>query len=80
MIIGILTLAILYAIYLLLIRGWLWKLILLVMGWVGIDYVLLNYVSGSHNTAIVFSGYSISWAAAIASGVCLMALLTTESK
>jgi hypothetical protein len=78
MILGIVALICLYIVWVLFIDGWLWKIILLVAGWVGIRMLLLNYWPGSENMVVVVSSHPISWAAAIASFVCVMALVTTR--
>jgi hypothetical protein len=78
MIFGILLLVILYFIWSLFVKGWLWKLILFFAGWFGIRYLLLTYIVESHKVALIFSGQDMSWAAFIATGVCILALLTTK--
>jgi hypothetical protein len=78
MIFGIVSLIVLYIVWMLFIDGWLWKLILLCAGWVGIRYLLLTYWPSSAHIFMVVSSHPVSWAAAIASGVCVMALLTTR--
>jgi hypothetical protein len=75
---GIALLVVLYVVWLLFIDGWLWKLILLVAGWIGVRMLLLAYWPGSEQTAFIFQIHHVSWAAAIASGICVMALLTTK--
>lgn len=78
MILGIVALVCLYVIWVLFVDGWLWKLILLVAGWVGVRLLLLTYWPGSEHIFMVVSSHPISWAATIASGICVMALLTTR--
>jgi len=79
-IIGIISLIILYFLYIMFIEGWLFKLILLIGGWFGIYIFLLSYVKGSNHIVFTISnGYSMSWAAVIPTVICLLCLLSTRS-
>jgi hypothetical protein len=79
MIFWIIVLAFIYLVWLLLFKGFLWKLILFFGGWVGI-YVLLrtNFPDSAH-TAITLAGGTYSWAAVIPTVICILALAHTES-
>ena len=77
MIFGFALLIILYLIWLLLVEGLLWKGILFFAGWFGIRYLLLAYVPASTHTTLIFS-HPFYWATVIASGICVLALLTTK--
>jgi hypothetical protein len=75
---GVVLLVVLYIAYLLLVKGWLFKLILFAAGWFGL-YIGLNiYVVGSTNIALTFSGYSFSWAAVIPTIICIACLACTK--
>lgn len=77
MIFGIILLVVLYFLYALFVEGWLWKSILFFAGWFGIRYLLLAYIPAAAATTLVFS-HPITWAALIATAICLAALLTTK--
>jgi hypothetical protein len=68
----------LYLIWKLFIVGVLWRSLLFFAGWFGIYFLLLANVPDSHHTILIFD-VACSWAAVIASGVCIMALLTTKT-
>ena len=65
--------------YLLFIKGWLFKIPLFFAGGFGIAYLIGLYLPDSRNTFITVSGgIEISWAVAVAIGICIMALATTK--
>lgn len=79
MIISAVLLIIIFALYKLLVEGWLWKIILGIFGWIGLYWALLEYFPESKNTCLTFQTWNICWAAAIASVVLIMAMFNTES-
>ncbi len=80
MIFGIAMLIVIYVLWVLFVKGALWKIILFGAGWFGIYMALRIYVEGATNTAVIITGYEFSWAAVIPTIICFMALLTTEAK
>lgn len=76
---GIVLLLIIGLIWALFVEGWLWKIILFFAGWFGIFVGLSIYVPESKATVMIFD-CPVSWAAVVATGICLMALLTTKVK
>jgi len=80
MIFGIILLVIIGLLWALFVEGWLWKVVLFFAGGFGIYIGLKIYVPESVHTALVFSGTEVSWAALVAVGVLVMALLTTRVK
>lgn len=74
---GLIMLLVLYILYLLLVKGALWKLILAFFGWIGL-YIFLAQFPGCreyplHNDAI-------TWAALIPTVVVLLAMLSTKEE
>lgn len=81
MIFAIFLLVIIAGLWALFVEGWLFKIILFFAGWFGLFVGLKAYVPESASIAIKFDGgASMSWAAVIATGVCVMALLCTRVK
>lgn len=77
MIFGIALLIVIWIIWLLLVRGYLWKGILFITGWFGIRLLLPAYVPWAAGTTLIFS-HTVSMAAVVATVVCFLALLTTH--
>lgn len=77
MIFGLVSLAVIYIIWLLLVRGLLWKLILFFAGWWGL-YLLLRMQAWAITSVITIGGIGYGWAAIIPSIICFMALLSTK--
>lgn len=76
---GIFLLICIYLIWKMFIDGWLFKIILFFAGWVGLYVILASSVDGAKNVAITLSnGFTISWAAIVPTGVCLLCLLCTK--
>lgn len=71
-------LVVLFIMYQLLVKGWLWKLILFVFGWFGLYIGLRIYVDGAMHTAVTINGYGFSWAAVVPTLVCICALACTK--
>ena len=81
MVLAIFAIIILVVLWALFVEGWLWRIILFFSGWFGIFMALNIYVPESRGTAITFDGGgTMSWAAVVASTICIMALLTTRVK
>lgn len=74
MILAFLGLIAIYILWILLVRGFLWKLILGVGGWFGIYMFLITYVSGAGDTGIIISETLISWAAVIPTIIVMLAM------
>jgi hypothetical protein len=79
MLFGLILLAIIYLAYLLLIKGWLWKLIIFIGGWVGISVLLRAYIPNSSHICFTFDDISFSWATVIPTVICILVLAHTES-
>jgi hypothetical protein len=79
MIFWIVLLFVLYIIWLLLVKGIIWKACLFFGGWVGI-YCLLqaNFPQATH-TAITVAGTSYSWSMVIPTIICILALAHTRT-
>jgi hypothetical protein len=75
---GIILLIIIYLVWVLLIKGLLWKIIIGVFGWFGIYVFLTNYISASTNECLLISNYSVSWAMIIPTLVLLLAASYTK--
>ena len=78
LIFGIVLLVVLYTLYVLLVKGVLWKLILFCFGWFGLYVGLRIYVEGAAHTAVTISGYNFSWASVVPTIVCICALACTK--
>ena len=78
MLFGIALLIAIYFMYVLLVKGALWKIILAIFGWFGMYWFLA--AQGLTEEAIVIMGHHISWAQAIPSGVVLLAMLYTRDE
>lgn len=70
----------LYIMYLLLVKGWLFKLILFAAGWFGVYIWLKIYVEGATHTAVTFSGHDFSWAAVIPTVICVLCLACSKAE
>lgn len=77
MVFGLLMLVALYIFYVLLIKGWLWKIILGAAGWYGM-YWYLSSIPAARACPLVFSGHSYSWAAILPTLVIIFAMATTK--
>lgn len=80
MIFGICLLLVIFILWMLLVEGWLWKLALLLFGWIGMYFALHIYIPDS--SAICFSagGYDYSWKIVIPTFVCFMAAAYSGDK
>lgn len=74
---GIGLLTILYIIYLLLIKGLLWKIIFVVAGWIGI-YTLLSTIPIFQICPINISGCTFSWAFVVPTILVTLTLAHTK--
>lgn len=76
---GIILLFSVYISWQLFVKGILFRIILFFAGWFGI-YYLLQSVDGCSNPAFTFgTNTTVSWAAAIPTAICVLALLTTRT-
>lgn len=80
MLFGIVLLIAIYILYVLLVKGLLWKLILAIAGWFGLFIGLRFYVPQSKELCMVLSGYSFSWAEVIPTVVVLLAMAYTKDE
>lgn len=78
MIFGLFLLGIIFLIWLLFIKGFLFKLILFCFGWFGLYAFLWNNLPNSHTTALTLGNNHLSWAFIIPSIICTLTLLTTK--
>jgi energy-coupling factor transporter transmembrane protein EcfT len=69
----------LYILWLFLIKGFLWKLLLAIGGWFGIFAILSIYVPPSTNTLLTIGSTNFSWAEVIPTIIILLAMATTKS-
>jgi hypothetical protein len=80
MILGIFLLVCIFFLWKLLVDGWLYKVILFFAGWVGL-YVICNaFLEGGKRTAVTVGGQGYSLSFVIATGICVLCLLTTRVK
>lgn len=76
---GLFFLAIIMAIYLLFIRGWLFKLLFFIAGWFGMYIMLWMFIPDSRHAAFTTSnGTGYTWAFVLPTVAALLALLTTK--
>ena len=75
---GIVLLIILWLLYVLLVRGFLWKIILGIFGAIGIYAFLVAVIPDSASDCLIFSGSHISWAAVIAGVILFLATVCTR--
>ena len=80
MLFGIALLVVIYILYVLLVKGLLWKLILAAAGWFGLFIGLRIYLPESKNVCLILSGHSFSWAVVIPTAVILLAMLCTKDE
>lgn len=79
MIFWFIILIVIYLLWLLLVKGALWKLILFFGGWFGIYVFLAINFPKSTLTAITIASTHYSWAFVIPTIICLLALAHTRS-
>ena len=73
---AIILIVIIYFLYVLLVKGLLWKIILGIFGWLGM-YWYLNTFEAFHE--FPFNNDTISWAVAIPTIIVLLAMAYTKS-
>lgn len=78
MIFGIAMLVALYLLWVLLVKGALWKIILFGAGWFGIYALMRIYIEGANHIAVTITGYNFSWAEVVPTVICLLAMVTTK--
>ena len=79
MIFWIALLFVLYLLWLLLVKGIIWKACLFFGGWIGIYCVLMAKFPGAAHTAITVAGSNYSWAVVIPTAICILALAHTRT-
>ena len=80
MIFGLALLVIIYFLWVLLVQGLLWKIILAIGGWFGIMVGLRIYMPDSAHECVQVSGYHLSWAVVIPTFIVLMAMAYTKDE
>lgn len=78
MIFGIAMLVVIYILWVLFVKGALWKIILFCAGWFGIYVAMRVYVEGATATIVTIGDVDFSWAAVVPTIICIMALATTK--
>jgi len=78
MILGLLLLAAIFMLYVLLVKGALWKIIVYVFGYFGMYVALVMYFPNSKHTCITFDHTPLSWAIVIPVVIILLALAYTH--
>ena len=68
-----------YLLWMLFIKGFIWKLIIGIMGWVGIySYLHQNYIWAAHKGFIAFN-YLITWDIIIPTFILIMAAISSKT-
>jgi len=81
MLFGISLLGVLYILYVLLVKGLLWKIILFFAGWVGIFVGIWIYFPAARiPDAVTISGVGFSWCSVVPTIICFLALLCTKDE
>lgn len=80
MMLAFLALIAIYILWVLLARGFLWKLILGIGGWFGIYVFLGTYVSGAADSGITVWDTLISWAAVVPTIIVILAMAHTKEE
>ena len=75
---AIILLFIIFIMWQLLVKGWLWKITIGIFGWAGMYWALSYYIPGSSNQCLTIAGASVSWAATLPSIVLFMSMLYTK--
>jgi hypothetical protein len=70
----------LYLIWLLLVKGIIWKALLFFGGWVGIYCVLMAKFPVTAHTAIIIADSNFSWATVVPTVICILALAHTRTQ
>jgi len=79
MIFAAILLAIVYIIYIFLIKGLLWKIIIGFSGWLGLYALLITYFPNSTHIALNFSNYQFSYAFLISLVIFILAAANTKT-
>jgi hypothetical protein len=66
--------------YVLLVKGWLWRGIIGIFAWVGMFLCLSSYIPQSHQTCITIITYPINWATMVPTLILLLGIITTKIK
>lgn len=78
MIFGFLLLVVLYFLWILLVKGALWKLMIGFFGWLGMHWALQVYIPESKHVCLIVTGYTFSWSQVIPTIIVLMAMAYTK--
>jgi len=79
MVFGIVLLVVLYLLYVLLVRGLLWKIFFVIFGW-GAIYAYLSRLESFQNCPLTISDYTFSWAAIVPTALVFMVMLHTKEE
>lgn len=74
---GICLLLGIWILYMLLIKGWLWKLLVGLFGWIGMCVALNVYIPASSHHCLTFINHSFSWSEVIPMAIVILATLYT---
>ena len=77
---AIIFLIIIFIMWKLLVKGWLWKLTLGIFGWLGMYWALNYYIPSSRSECLVLAGSSMSWSVVLPSIVLFMSMLYTKEE
>jgi hypothetical protein len=80
MIFGLLLLVVIFILYILLVKGALWKIIVFVFGYFGMYVFLTTYIPQTKHTCLIFDQNHISWAMVIPTVIIILALAYTNSE
>lgn len=80
MVFGIALLIVIYLLWVLLVKGALWKLIIGIAGWFGLYIALRLYIPESMHECFNSQGYSFSWAEVVPTFCLLMAMAYTKEE
>lgn len=78
MILGFCILFFLGIIYFFLVKGWLWKILILIFGFIGIKEFMESSFESTKNIGMTVSDSTFSWAVMIAGGIAFLALICTK--
>lgn len=79
MIFGICLLIAIFALYILLVKGALWKIIVYAFGYFGMYTALVTYIPESTYTCLTFDQTHLSWAIVIPTVIIILALAYTHA-
>lgn len=77
---ALIALIIIYGLYILLIKGVLWKIIVAGFGWFGMFVFMENYMPASKSPCLSLTTCSFSWAEVIPTIIVLLAMSYTKDE